>query len=425
MYHIFIGKGHSMTSLAKKLKIMFVSHTYIGGPFVVGSHHLARELSEMGHRVLHLSTPVTPAHLLKIKQRTVAERFLQWRRMKTQRGDLIHCVPFSLIPWTFAGRLLRTTGKNWFVKSIAFPRIHKLLDRHQFSDVDLMLIDQPYFAGIEDYVRAKVIIYRPTDNYAEMLGDPTVETAERKMIRKAHGMVATSEPVLAGIRKYEVDIPAMVMENGVEFGHFAGLEDEPEEYKAIPKPRAVYVGAVDKRLDLGAVRTLARARPDLSILIIGPGRSPAGPPSGFPGNVHFLGSKNYASLPAYLHHADVALLPLSDHGANRGRSPMKIYEYAAAGLPIVATETPELLRRGDDFLYFYDTEERFAEKVGQVLEKLGEGEIARESIRNAARKHSWRTKAEQLVEFGCRLDARDPRDSREPQAGRMQGIHVV
>ncbi|MBW5448385.1 glycosyltransferase [Cohnella sp. CFH 77786] len=385
------------------MNIMFVSHTYIGGPFVVGSHHLARELSGMGHRVLHLSTSITPAHLLKMKEKPIFDRFKQWWNMRKMEGEFIHGVTLSLVPWTIAGRVYKKTGSNWFVESIRFPNVSRLLKRHRFSDVDLLLIDQPYFVGIEKYIRAKVVIYRPTDHYAEMSGDQTVALAEREIVNKAHGMVATSEPVLRNVQKYKMDVPAIVMENGVEFEHFSRGGSEPEELKSIPRPRAIYVGAVDERLDLEALRYLAERRPDISVIVIGPCPPAVSEPFSSLGNAFFLGQRPYAELPSYLHHADLALLPLSDHKANQGRSPMKLYEYAAAGLPIVVRETPELIRRGEDFLAFYNDHEELVEKVGRVLDRCSRKEISREAIRRAASKQSWKSKAEQIVEFSRRL----------------------
>ena len=50
----------------REYRIVFASHTVMGATFVVGSHHLARQCALRGHHVLHLSTPLTPAHLARI-----------------------------------------------------------------------------------------------------------------------------------------------------------------------------------------------------------------------------------------------------------------------------------------------------------------------------------------------------------------------
>lgn len=399
------------------MNILFASHTYIGGPFVVGSHHLARELSGMGHRVLHLSTPVTPAHLLKVRERPIRERFEQWRGMvKRQQGNMMHVVPLSLIPWAVAGRIFRRTGANWLVRSIRFPSLARILRDRGFADVDLLLIDQPYFAGIEKYVNAKVVVYRPTDHYAEMSGDRTVLLAEREIVAGAHGMVATSESVLRSVQRFRPGIPSMILENGVEFEHFAQGGPEPGDLKSIPGPRAVYMGAVDERLDLEALRLLAECRPELSLIVIGPYDHAAVRKLGALANVHLLGPRPYADLPAYLNHVDFALLPFSDHSANRGRSPMKLYEYAAAGLQVIVRETPELLRRKEDFLVFYRDRQELVARAGEMLERRsGRQQLSRERIRSAARQQSWRSKAERLHEFCGRLGEQPRSDGIVPE----------
>lgn len=386
--------------MGKKMNILFASHTYIGGPFVVGSHHLARELSEMGHRVLHLSTPVTPAHLLKARKRPIRERFKQWRALRSQRGDWMHGVPLSLVPWTFARQLFRLTGTNWFVRSIRFPNLAKLLRDRRFTDVDLLLIDQPYFAGIEKRVNAKIVVYRPTDHYAEMSGDRTVLLAEREIVAGAQGVIATSESVLDSVLRFRPGLPSMILENGVEYEHFARGGPEPRDMRSIPGPRAVYMGAVDERLDLEALRLLAECRPDLSLIVIGPCDHTAVRKLGPLANIHLLGQRSYSELPAYLNHVDLALLPFSDHSANRGRSPMKLYEYAAAGLRVIVRETPELLRRKEEFLVFYRDRQELVARAGELLDRRsGRQPMNRERIRNAARQQSWRIKAEQLLAF--------------------------
>ncbi|MFC5405038.1 glycosyltransferase [Cohnella soli] len=383
----------------KPLNIMFVSHTFIGGPFVVGSHHLARELSKRGHRVLHMSTAITPMHLFRIGKASIKSRFRQWLAMRNPVVDdaIIHCVPFTWVPWNIAGRAFRWWGRNWFVSWMAFPRFPELLKTHRFQNVDLLLIDQPYFVGIDKYVNAKLIVYRPTDNYKEMIGDDTIEWAERNIVGKAHCIVATSAPVYRNIKKLRPELPGMIMENGVEFGHFSAYRDEPEEFKGIPSPRAIYVGAVDERLDVDAIRKLADERPAISVIVIGPCSPSMAALSSI--NLHFLGAKPYDRLPCFLHHADLALLPMSGHAANAGRSPMKLYEYAAAGLPTVVTATAELVRRPESFLYFYRETHELIEQVDEVLRLLAANEISTASIVDEARKHSWESKVDQLLRF--------------------------
>ncbi len=57
-------------------------------------------------------------------------------------------------------------------------------------------------------------------------------------------------------------------------------------------------------------------------------------------NVHFLGEKHGARVPAYLARFDVGLMPYRRNLETSFISPIKLYQYLAAGIPVVSTEIP-------------------------------------------------------------------------------------
>ena len=62
-------------------------------------------------------------------------------------------------------------------------------------------------------------------------------------------------------------------------------------------------------------------------------------------NLFILGSRPYDELPGYLQHAGVGLIPfdVANHrNLVRSIHPLKLYEYLASGLPVVAVEWEEL-----------------------------------------------------------------------------------
>ena len=100
-------------------------------------------------------------------------------------------------------------------------------------------------------------------------------------------------------------------------------------------------------------------------------------------NIHLLGPRPYAELPAYLRGADVGLIPALINDYTRAMFPMKFFEYLAAGLPVVATPLPALeshaglLERAPDAAGFAAAIERIlqcdpvqAPDVGAVLEAV-------------------------------------------------------
>lgn len=60
-------------------------------------------------------------------------------------------------------------------------------------------------------------------------------------------------------------------------------------------------------------------------------------------NVILHGMKPQSEIPAYLHHADILLLPPSlNHPSARWTSPVKLGEYLASGTPVIASRIPAL-----------------------------------------------------------------------------------
>lgn len=59
------------------------------------------------------------------------------------------------------------------------------------------------------------------------------------------------------------------------------------------------------------------------------------------GKLILVGKVDLKSLAFYLSAADIALMPLSNHLANRTRVPMKFGDYIAAGVPIVTNPVGE------------------------------------------------------------------------------------
>jgi len=135
--------------------------------------------------------------------------------------------------------------------------------------------------------------------------------------------------------------------SSVDGDHFAtarSMRAEPADQAAIPGPRLGFYGVIDERLDLDLIAAIADARPDWSLVMVGPvvKIDPADLPQR--ANIHYLGSKPYAELPAYLSGWDVALMPFAINAATRFISPTKTPEYLAAGRPVVSTPITDVVR---------------------------------------------------------------------------------
>jgi hypothetical protein len=376
------------------MRIAFLSHTAMGGDFVVGSHHLASALAARGHDVLHLSAPVTPAHVLGLRDGFTRRRFARFLR----GGDIQHgvrdIVPLALLPWALARTrpALMRAHSRWMLAA-PFRGVRSL----QLAQADQLIVDEPRMLGAA-LARASraTLAYRATDLYAAMRGDPRIADAERILCRRAEVIVATSEQIAVYLRELS-GRQVHVIGNGVAYTRFATPQSLAPSFAALPGQRgsrAIYVGAFDTRFCAESVRSAARALPAHTFVLAGPGGERIAAALSLP-NIHATGAVPYESLPGLLQACAVGLLPFSSNDANAGRSPMKLFEYAAAGLAVAASCS---FRPGSAMpsLSIADSPADFARAVGAAFEQAGdETQVARG--RERSRAEDWNAKAAQLM----------------------------
>jgi glycosyltransferase involved in cell wall biosynthesis len=371
------------------MNIVFFSHSSWDENLVVGSHHLVQALAAGGHNVWHVGPPVTAFHLLRLSNRGYRERLFRSFRARAGGGGLTSLEPFSLVPWQVARWFL--PWGNSFIRCSNLVR--KLRSVSGPAEIDLLIVDDPRFTGAEAVLKPKAFFYRPTDLYAEMKGDPAFLTAERQLLARCAGVIATSRLVLLHALTLRPGLPHLLLQNGVNYEHFSTPAEEPEELRSIPHPRVVYVGAIDFRFDAAMVVLLADRLPRVHFVLIGPAgewrRSNHRP------NIHILGAKPHGLVPGFLQFSDAGILPFTDLPVNTGRSPMKFYEYGAAGLPVLARRTEELEGRREQFAHFYSTADEAVESLERILEATPD----RRRIAESCRSQSWTNKVAALLEF--------------------------
>jgi teichuronic acid biosynthesis glycosyltransferase TuaH len=154
--------------------------------------------------------------------------------------------------------------------------------------------------------------------------------------------------------------------NAVDVAHFRKPRPHPGDLPS--KPVALYAGtAHDARIDVALVAELAEALPDVSIVFVGPNalsRSSQQLLDRIP-NVVFLGPRPYLELPAYLHHADVLIVPHLVTPFMESLDPIKAYECMAIPTPTVATPLPGF--REHPGAFHVVPREKFPARVAQVL----------------------------------------------------------
>jgi glycosyltransferase involved in cell wall biosynthesis len=258
----------------------------------------------------------------------------------------------------------------------------------------------PQAEALLDVLDPSAVVYHCVDDIAAQKGvaGAAFRAAEARFAARAD-LVLASAPALAA-RMRTLSDRVLEAPNVADTALFAeALAPGPEDsaITALPQPRIVFTGAVvGTKLDLELLAAVARRRPDWAFALVGP--VGAGDPGtdvsalhGLP-NVHLLGPRPYAGLPAVLRAADAALIPYAVNDLTRSVFPMKVYEYLAAGLPVVATPLPALA--GVDAITTASDANAMA---GAPAHALDEDSPARRQARSeAARGHSWDARLEQI-----------------------------
>jgi UDP-galactopyranose mutase len=208
----------------------------------------------------------------------------------------------------------------------------------------------PAMYGFARHVDAAAVIYDCMDELANFkFAAPQLKIMETALIARADVVFTGGYSLYEAKRHLHDNIHPFP--SSVDTRHFRAARlpmPEPADQAGIAGPKLGYYGVIDERLDLALIADLARARPDWSIVLIGPVAKIAAADLPRAKNIHYLGQKAYADLPAYLAGWDVALMPFAQNEATRFISPTKTPEYLASGRPVVGTPITDVVRHYGD-----------------------------------------------------------------------------
>lgn len=134
---------------------------------------------------------------------------------------------------------------------------------------------------------------------------------------------------------------ATVVPNGVIADVWRPSLPVPARIAALPGPRAIYTGTIDDRLEMSLVEQTARGVGSL-IFIGHPGDAGVIDSLRTLPNTHVFGSVGQRELAATVRACDVGVIPHRDQEGIRAMSPLKLYEYLAAGLPVLSVDLPPI-----------------------------------------------------------------------------------
>ena len=221
--------------------------------------------------------------------------------------------------------------------------IGRLRRRLGMSDVQLWT----FLPNVDDYIGTlgeRISVYYCVDEWSKFTyvdGDRTA-AAEQRLLRKVDLVFATAQSLVDA--RLPINPHTYLARHGVQREQFAQAMDSRTEVPAdiadLPRPVIGFYGTIQDWIDQDLICHMARQHPEWSIVMIGGIFTDVSRLKQFP-NIHLLGRREHAQLPAYCKGFEVGIIPYVLHERILHVNPIKLREYLSAGLPVVSTAFPE------------------------------------------------------------------------------------
>jgi teichuronic acid biosynthesis glycosyltransferase TuaH len=203
----------------------------------------------------------------------------------------------------------------------------------------------PLLAGFGAFDWAGPVTFYAWDDWTSDFNRPQLvpafEDSFAQLRAKRRRVCAVTEAVLERIAPTG---PHAVIPNGIEPGEWRELSDPPEWFVGLPRPRLLYVGSLESRVDIAQIVEVAEAYPHGSVVLVGPLQDEA----------HFAPARRYPNVVIHANHAprgdvvgligaaEVCLVPHVGNRLTEAMSPLKLYEYLAGGRPVASVDLPPI-----------------------------------------------------------------------------------
>jgi glycosyltransferase involved in cell wall biosynthesis len=356
-------------------------------------HHLMSRLARE-NRVLFVES-------LGLRQPQLAGRDIKRIARRLRRGfaparsvDGLHVLSPLVLPF-HRHRIVREINRR------LLPALVRRATRRLGLERPILWAYVPQAEVLIDPLEPSLVVYHCVDDIAaqDRIDSASFRAAEARFAARAD-LVLASAPALAK-RLRTISSNVMDAPNVADtelFSRALGPGPLDPEMAALPTPRIAFTGAiVALKLDLPMLAELARLRRSWSFALVGP-IGPGEPHTDISAitaepNIHLLGPRIYGELPDVLRAADAGLIPYARNALTESIFPMKVYEYLAAGLPVVATPLPALADIADVAT---------APNARGIAELLDEAFAAdnpdrRTERSRAAASHSWDRRLEEIA----------------------------
>jgi glycosyltransferase involved in cell wall biosynthesis len=262
----------------------------------------------------------------------------------------------------------------------------------------VLYVWRPEFASALNLVPHDLSCYHIDDEYSFATSNVPTSATEMRLLQQVGQVFIHSHTMLrakGSINPHTSHIP-----NGVDYARYSLTVPEPDDLRAIPRPRIGYSGWLKPQLDWPVLQALAERHRDWSFVFVGDQQKQPQVAAHVAylrrlPNVHFLGGRPTADLHGYVQHFDVSLMPYEINEYTHFIYPVKVHEYLAAGSPVVASPLPNL-HEFENVLTFAGSVDEWSRAIAEAL-ATRDNVCARTARQGVASRHDWTTLANKVL----------------------------
>ncbi|WP_394889475.1 glycosyltransferase [Mesorhizobium sp. AaZ16] len=387
-------------------KIIFASAHRFKPTLRLGTSYLAEAFAKRGWEVLFIEQPTSLFHMIHpAKSRIATDKFKKAARTIWQGNPMVLAEPVSLlnvvslIPHVNVPAFRSSaTLEHWW--RMTFPSVTREIRERGFANASALVFDSPFFFPLARATETPSV-YRYADRMREFSEvTPAMRLLEERIFREADLVFYTSKALENDLADRKG--PVLHLPNGVDIDAYGNRPPEPAELSTIPEPRVIYSGTIGRWFDAGLIRAAARELDQIQFVLLGnlpPERTKL---ADIP-NVHLLGEKSFERVPEFLLHCQAAIIPFDVDGMPDlvgAINPLKLYEYCAAGLPVV-TYVSEEIAAGGAPVDFYRSKRDFIELIRDAIR--ADSTEKRQARKAWAATASWDLRAAELERTLARI----------------------
>jgi teichuronic acid biosynthesis glycosyltransferase TuaH len=264
-------------------------------------------------------------------------------------------------------------------------------------DRPALIVGHPLLAGFGDFEWAGPVTFYSIDDWTSYPPNrawwPAYRAAIDRIRERGRRVAAVSAEIIERIAPTG---PSLVVPNGIDPDEWLAPARPPAWFTERAAPRLLYVGSLDRRLDVGQIIAAARAVPQGSVTLVGPmlDEEHLAPLRREP-NVVVRPPVSRAEVVSLIAAADACLIPHARTPLTEGMSPLKLYEYLAGGRPVAATALAPIARVAHARVALADeSPQAFADAVTRALAL---GPAPADERLGFLRDNSWRRRHEPLL----------------------------